>query len=206
MAGKGLEQRGGNPERQRQIQRRIPRILPEDLEPVVGDPIQGLRDNTLPEWGQQVIDGLIAGVTSGQISRAHFGDVDLARKRIRKVQLDNTAGIPREVKVAFSRVEGETEKPGREISLPPHLKKVKLYRRRAPEEKDPLIKVGQQLEPKSPLIVVMKGKGPGSKVIHYLSTREFPKGGLVTEIFVPDDPKGLEADGGFIYAKVDPIK
>lgn len=194
------------------VRERLERITPDDYETVVGKPEEVLKRG-IPDFGARVIEGMTEAVRGG-LQHAEMvivsfkdGKPDTAHG----FRLTNPDGNdPRTMQVAMAGDwrEGEQVPPGRSIEIKGKDEKLtylRLFRRLNPQA-EPLAEVGKWIEPNGAIMVGMKGKK--AKIILILPKVEFPKGGTVTAILVPDDPKGhaikISKYEGFIYIYVEP--
>lgn len=188
--------------------RRIERVLPDEFEVVVGSK-EGALQRAIPLWGEKIAEGIIEAVASGSVQEGILVFEDRRDETTRRIDLHNPTGQDVSMRIGLSGDwrEGELTPPGLPLSLPQgkgeEKDPVKLYRRLTADG-DPLMEVGKKLEPNSAIAVRMKGKK--NKVVLRLPKDQFPKGGTVTAVNIPDDAEGIQVVGGYVYAYVDPIQ
>lgn len=185
---------------------RIPRVLPDEFRTIVRE--ERALEVAAPYFNKSVVDSIIDAVKAGLMHASithHAPD-----GTVRTIDLSNPQGTLGEITIVLNGDWKETEKtrPGLllEIGDYPEPTMLRLFRRLRPEDQ-PLIEVGKTVDPETGLIVAMRGK----RVIEVLRlpTNRFPNGGIVTDIFVPDDSAGhqvtVSKDQPFAYARIDPL-
>ncbi len=182
--------------------RRIERFLPGEFDVIVGNPINALN-RARPDIGDVATGALIDGVNKGAINKLRVTVGNTATNAFKEINVEGAEG-PKEVDVfmAGDWREEELVPAGHPLMVSEKDKKLQLYRRINPSATRPLVEVGDVLEANDPLLIGMKGK-KNRKPLR-LPKKQFPQGGKVTAIFVPDTKDGLNLSGGEIFAYVDP--
>lgn len=178
----------------------IERVLPEELYPKVGSALDKIKllGDIVP---QETLDAATKLLQTTNTRKFVI---------VRKIESDP----PETIKVKFLRPEGNQslkiklegpieKKPEIPDGLPLMANFIgKLYRKRNPQEENPLADVDSILAPGQAIALAMKGKRV--RWNYPLPRDKFPKGGRVTFIF-DDTPQGLEVKPGMTFAYVEPI-
>lgn len=182
---------------------RIDRILPNDFQTEVGSPADALN-KAIPYFGEEIVKAQLAAIQSGSTFQTLLVFEDTENHTERKVQIESD-GDPKSVRIVMSGAWKETEQtpPGLPLKISEKEKGLQLYRRLSPKA-EPLVEIGQLLEPGAGIVVAMKGKR--NRRVLRLPKMEFPQGGKVTAVDVPDNKDGMHVQGGYVYAYVEPIK
>lgn len=184
---------------------RLERTLPDELRTTVRE--EDALKATAPYFGRPVVDAVIDAVKGG------LGSARITHRApdgtIRAIDFTHPQGAGEmEITLTGDWKEGEQAHAGLLLELGdnPEPTFLRLFRRLRPEDQ-PLIEIGQSVEPATALIVAMKGKR--SIEVVRLPREIFPNGGVVTEIFVPDSSIGhqvtVSRNQRFAYARVNPL-
>lgn len=177
---------------------RIIRVTREEMFPKVGEPTEPLKA-LVPTFTEKLIQGVIEsfdhGCTGTELKLIGTGE----HPQTLIVRIEK----PEEGLSLRVTVEGDWEnKPHVPAGLPIIADfKGKFYRKRKPEDPDPIAEVGTILEPRTPFGLGSRGKN--NYWYLRLPSREFPKGGKVAA-FV--QPSGEDVEKGqTILLYVDPF-
>ena len=175
-----------------------PRVTREEMFPKVGEATESLKA-LMPTFGEGLVMQVITTFSQG-VTKA-------------SLELTGTGKNPQTLKVSIEKpeqgltlrvaMEGDWEdKPNVPVGLPLIADfKGKIYRRRKPEDADPIAEVGAILNPRDPFALGSRGKN--TYWLLRLPPRQFPNGGRITQFMVPS---GEDVEKGeTILAYIDPL-
>ncbi len=184
---------------------RLERTLPDELRTTARE--EDALEAAAPYFGKPVVDAVIDAVKGGLESATIKHRAPDGTERI--IEFTNPQGNGEiEIILTGDWKKGEQTHPGLLLELGGNSEPtiLRLFRRLRPEDQ-PLIEIGKSIEPATALIVAIRGKR--NIDIVRLPIEKFPNGGVVTEIFVPDNSVGhqvtVSRNQPFTYARVNPL-
>lgn len=181
------------------IEKHIPRVTQSDVFPQVGEAAEKLKA-VIPIFGEEIVNAVVKAITTGQVRHGVLELISVTDpKQTVKVAFDNSIGS-NDIKIQLS---GDW-KQLRDISLDnPLLSPANgiVYRKRQPNDANPIAEVGQTIEPGGAICAISQTK---NNIWHLqLPSDKFPKGGILAKFVIPD---GKEVKKGEVICYIKKVE
>jgi len=160
---------------------KLPRVLPSEMYPIVEEEAEKLKA-VVPVFGKELVETIINAIKTDQIKKGELELVNTNPSQTIKVVFENTQGSKKLKILLKGDWEKNTEIPlGNPLNSP--VKGI-VYRKRQPQDKEPIVKIGKSLAPGDAICAISQTKN--NIWYLYLPAAEFPQGGILTKFVIPD--------------------